>query len=231
LQELMLGEWRTLAGATRYAPEGFSTAVYQEHVAGKPRLSGASAVLTYFGIPSTSGRAEIYAERKQHIVEQLIDQGAFTAFPDALRLAVALRARGLRLGVASSSKNANRMMSQITVPGAPGRGTLLDLFGANVCGHDLPAGKPHPAIFLIAADALMLPPSACVVVEDAPAGIQAAKAGGMLALGVARLNDIVLLQAAGADLVVDSLDRVSVAVLLAGCLQCTPQTARTSEHS
>jgi beta-phosphoglucomutase-like phosphatase (HAD superfamily) len=172
----------------------------------------------------------MYAEHKQRLVEQLIEQGAFTAFPDGLRLALALRARGLRLGVASSSKNANRMMSQITIAGAPGCRTLLDLFGANVCGRDLPAGKPHPAIFLMAADGLTLAPSACVVVEDAPAGVQAAKAGGMLALGVARLNDMLLLQAAGADLVVDSLDRVSVDVLVAGRLECTPRAAQINEH-
>jgi beta-phosphoglucomutase-like phosphatase (HAD superfamily) len=58
-----------------------------------------------------------------------------------------------------------------------------------------------------------------VVVEDAPAGIEAAKAGGMMALGVARLNDDELLEAAGADLVVKALDQVEVEALIAGRLQ------------
>ena len=49
-----------------------------------------------------------------------------------------------------------------------------------------------------------------MVVEDAPSGIQAARAGGMLGLGVARLDDAALLEAAGADLVVTSLDEVAV---------------------
>ena len=50
-----------------------------------------------------------------------------------------------------------------------------------------------------------MPPRACFVVEDAVAGIQAAKAGGMAALGVARANDADLLAAADADLVVTTL--------------------------
>ena len=49
-------------------------------------------------------------------------------------------------------------------------------------------------------------PAVCLVVEDAPAGIEAAHAGGMMALGIARLGDAALLRAAGADLVVTSLD-------------------------
>ena len=83
--------------------------------------------------------------------------------------------------------------------------SLLDLFTVNVCGRDLPRGKPNPEIFLLAAAELQLPPAKCFVVEDAPAGVKAAHAGGMMALGVARLHDSDLLRAAGADLVVTSL--------------------------
>jgi len=52
------------------------------------------------------------------------------------------------------------------------------------------------------------------VVEDAPSGIEAARAGGMVTLGVVRLGDEALLQAAGADLVVTSLDEVAVDALI-----------------
>jgi beta-phosphoglucomutase len=96
-----------------------------------------------------------------------------------------------------------------------GRG-LLDIFTANVCGRDLQRGKPNPEIFLLAAAELGVAPARCFVVEDAPAGIEAALAGGMAALGVARLNDAALLQAAGADLVVTSLDEVAVDALVGG---------------
>jgi beta-phosphoglucomutase-like phosphatase (HAD superfamily) len=103
------------------------------------------------------------------------------------------------------------MMGLIRV--APDR-TLLDLFAANVCGRDLAHGKPDPEIFLIAATELGVAPAGCLVVEDAPVGIEAARAGGMMALGIARLADEALLRAARADLVVTSLDDVAVDLLI-----------------
>ena len=80
--------------------------------------------------------------------------------------------------------------------------TLLEAFRVNVCGRDLRRGKPDPEIFLLAASELAVRPSQCFVVEDAPAGIEAARAGGMMALAIARLGDEALLEAAGAHLVV-----------------------------
>jgi beta-phosphoglucomutase len=60
------------------------------------------------------------------------------------------------------------------------------------------------------------------VVEDAPAGILAARAGGMTGLGIARLGDEALLHAAGADLVVTSLDQVDTAAIPTGALRAKP---------
>src|SRR5919202_5136971 len=79
LASLMATEWRQLAAATGYAPKRFTTTVYQQHVAGKPRLSGARAVLDYFGVPDAKHRAQLYAARKQERIDALIDQGAFEA--------------------------------------------------------------------------------------------------------------------------------------------------------
>ena len=73
------------------------------------------------------------------------------------------------MAAASSSKNANGMMKAVRLPS--GR-SLLDIFNFNVCGWDLPLGKPNPAIFLLAAQGLGIEPEACFVVEDAPAGNQ-----------------------------------------------------------
>lgn len=237
LRDLMERVWRETR-PSRYAPEAFTSAVYQEHVAGKPRLGGARAVLEYFDVPERDRRAIEYAAHKQAVIERLIDEGAFVAFPDGVRLVLELRARGVPLAAASSSKNANRFMRAIPLarfaPGDTGdaasapretlRKTLLDAFDANVCGHDVAHGKPHPDLFLLAADALHVPPPACVVVEDAPSGVQAAKAGGMSAIGVARLDDQDLLRAADADLVVTSLDEVAVDALASG------HVARTEPH-
>ena len=197
-------------------PDRFTTALYQAHVAGKPRLSGARAALEALGVPDAERQAAAYAERKQERLEALIAAGSVEAYADALRFVQAVGALGWPMAAASSSKNANRMMQPIRL--ASGQG-MLDAFSANVCGRDLRRGKPDPEIFLLAAVELGMLPEHCFVVEDAPAGIEAARAGGMAALGIARLGDAALLQAAGADLVVTSLDDVAVDKLVHGRLE------------
>ncbi len=216
LAELMASDRQTSTTATTYTAAAFTSAVYQEVVAGKPRLDGATALVEYFGLPRAAQRAVELARRKQDIVDALIERGDFEAFQDGLRLVVALRARGVRLGVASSSKNADRFLERVQLNS---RQTLRDAFDANVSGRDLARGKPYPDIFLLAAQELDLPPARCVVVEDATSGIQAARAAGMLGLGVARLDDADLLRAARADLVVTSLDMVVVDALVDGRLE------------
>ncbi len=197
-------------------PDRFTTALYQAHVAGKPRLSGARAALEALGVPDAERQAAAYAERKQERLEALIAAGSVEAYADALRFVQAVGALGWPMAAASSSKNANRMMQPIRL--ASGQG-MLDAFSANVCGRDLRRGKPDPEIFLLAAVELGMLPEHCFVVEDAPAGIEAARVGGMAALGIARLGDAALLQAAGADLVVTSLDDVAVDKLVHGRLE------------
>ncbi|MCW6511756.1 HAD family hydrolase [Lichenifustis flavocetrariae] len=200
-------------------PDRFTTAMYQAQVAGKPRLAGALAALEALGVPDAARQVAVYAERKQKRLEALIAAGHVKAFPDALRFVVAIRALGWPMAVASSSKNANGMMRTIRLPSGE---SLFDVFGANVCGRDLKKGKPDPEIFLLAAEALHIAPAHCVVIEDAPAGIAAARAGAMGALGVARHDDAALLHAAGADLVVTSLDAVAVDALAGGRLCQVP---------
>ena len=207
--------WRAaLAGLAD--PARFTTAFYQAEVAGKPRPDGALAALQGLGVTDAAARAEAYAARKQHVLEQLIAAGEFTAFADAVRLAQALHARGVRLAAASSSKNATAMMRRIRLANG---GSLADLLDADLSGRAVAHGKPAPDIFLGAAAALEVAPARCVVVEDAPAGIAAARTGGMAALGIARLGDAALLEAAGAGLVVTDLDLVDIDALAAGTLR------------
>lgn len=197
-------------------PAWFTTAMYQAEVAGKPRMSGARAALVALGLPDVERRAGPYAERKQARLEELIRSGHVSAFPDALRLVEALGAIGWPMAVASSSKNASAMLDGVRLgDGRP----LLERFVVDMCGRDLRRGKPDPEIFLLAAAGLRMPPACCVVAEDAPAGIRAALAGGMAGLGVARLHDENLLEAAHATLVVASLDAVSVEALARGMLE------------
>lgn len=229
LEQLMTTEWRALEPQSRYSPERFTTAFYQEKLAGKAREDGARAALEAFGVPDPARHAPVYAARKQERLLQLIQEEKFQPFPDALRFLLSVKARRLPVAAASSSKNANLLLAMIEMddfvrrqgmryPFVQPRTTLLELFDHNVCGRSFPS-KPSPDIFLAAARGLDVPEGRCLVVEDAPAGVRAAKAGGMIALGVARLGDHDLLAAAGADRVVRSLDEVIVADLAAGRLE------------
>jgi beta-phosphoglucomutase len=161
-------------------PSRFTTEMYEAQVAGKPRLTGARAALEAMGVPDAATQAVAYAERKQKRLLELIDAGNVTAFPDALRFVQAVHALGWPMAVASSSKNANGMMQSIRLDSGQ---ALLDIFGSNVCGRDLRQGKPNPEIFVLAAVELHVAPSHCLVVEDASAGVAAARAGHMASLG------------------------------------------------
>ena len=230
LKELLDGDWRDIRDRTSWTAERFTTQVYQQLMAGKPRLAGARAALEYFGVPDVDRRSEQYAAVKQKHVDQLIEQGRFRAFPDALRFILAVKNSGIRVAAASSSKNAMLLLERIRLDtftaeqrlayGFVHSGmTLEELFDADISGRDFARGKPDPMIFLTAAEELGLSPEACFVIEDATSGVQAAKAGGFAAIGVARLGDQQQLADIGADLVVTTLDDVSLPALVEGRLQ------------
>src|SRR5512132_966018 len=230
LRTLMEGEWREVRDQTSWTPERFTSAVYQQLMAGKPRLAGARAALEYFGAPGVEALAERYAAAKQERIVKLIEEGRFMAFPDALRFILAVRHAGIRVAAASSSKNAKLFLERIRLDTFAAEQrldydfihdgmTLQELFDADISGRDFPKGKPDPTIFLTAAQELGVRPADCFVVEDATSGVQAAKAGNMAALGVARLGDEQLLLEAGADLVVTTLDDVSLRALAEGRLE------------
>jgi beta-phosphoglucomutase len=96
--------------------------------------------------------------------------------------------------------------------------TLLEFFDADVSGRDFAHGKPDPEMFLTAANELGAAPEDSFVIEDAEAGVQAAKAGSMGAIGIARADDAELLAAAHADIVVTTLDDVDLSALAEGRL-------------
>jgi trehalose/maltose hydrolase-like predicted phosphorylase/beta-phosphoglucomutase-like phosphatase (HAD superfamily) len=229
-RELMEGEWRDIRDQTSYSPERFTPAVYQQVMAGMPRMAGARAAMEHFGVPDIDARVDRYAAAKQQHVVKLIEEGRFMAFPDALRFILAVKHMGIRVAAASSSKNAKLFLERIRLDTFAAEQrldydfirpemTLEELFDADISGRDFPKGKPDPTIFLTAAAELGVPPSACFVIEDATSGIQAATAAGMAALGVARLDDRDALLEAGADLVVTTLDDASLRAVAEGRLQ------------
>lgn len=224
LRELMEGDWAGIAGETTWSAEAFTPQVYHSVMSGKPRMAGALDALEYFKVPDAANRVQAYADLKQTMVVTLIEAGKFDAYPDALRFALAVKASGIPTAAASSSKNAGLFLRKIRLDTfaaeeglsydfvTPGL-SLLDFFDVDISGRDFAQGKPHPEIFLTAAAELGAAPTACFVVEDATSGVQAAKAGNMTAIGVSRADDADALAAAGADVVVTSLDDVDLAAL------------------
>ncbi len=235
LRELMESDWSDIRDRSTWSPDGFTSRVYEEHLSGKPRMAGARAAFEYFHIPDDEEEHRLfeYAERKQAMVVRLIEAGDFTAYPDALRFIIAVKDAGLRVAAASSSKNADLFLRQIRLDTfaqdqgissgtlRPGL-TLLDYFDVDVSGRDFAHGKPDPEMFLTAAHELGVEPERAIVMEDAAAGVQAAKAGRMGAIGIARKDDAELLAAAGADIVVKTLDEVDMAALADGRLAIGP---------
>jgi beta-phosphoglucomutase len=218
LQELMEGPWADIAGETSYSPDKFTPELYHQRMSGKPRTAGATAALEYFGVPDIDRRVQEYGEHKQEMIVRLIDAGRFSAYDDAVRFVLAVRDAGIPVAAASSSKNAKMFLERIDLSRFGGSGTLHAVFDVDVSGRDFAQGKPHPEIFLTAASELGVDPGDAFVAEDATNGIQAAKAGGFSALGVARADDVDALAGEGADVVVTSMDDIDLAGLEKGQL-------------
>jgi len=114
--------------------------------------------------------------------------------PGIVELLTSLSNLGARLAVGSSGPPEN---VKALVEG----GGIAHFFGATVDGAQVRRGKPAPDVFLIGAERLGVAPSACAVIEDAPVGIRAAVAAGMLPVGVATTHPQAELREAGATLV------------------------------
>lgn len=131
----------------------------------------------------------------------------FPVMAGATDLVRALREAGWLLAVGSSGPPAN---VQLALEGLG----LTDCFHAIVTGKDVRRSKPDPECFLLAAERLGVVPSQCVVLEDAPAGIAAAKAAGMACAAITSKGHSAELQSQ-ADLIVDDLAQWTPSVLAA----------------
>lgn len=95
--------------------------------------------------------------------------------PDVLRTLKVLKDKGVRIAIGSSSKNTKTILRNLGI---------IEQFDAIADGNDIQRSKPDPEVFLVAANKLGLEPASCVVVEDAFAGIEAAKRGGFAAAAI-----------------------------------------------
>ncbi len=143
-----------------------------------------------------------YADLKESCYRDLA-RGRLELMPGVQTLLDDLTAAGFRLAIGSSGPRLNLELT-VSSCGLDGR------FAAIISIDDIHRGKPDPEVFLLAAQRSGVDPSRAVVFEDAPVGIQAAKAAGMIAVGVGTTHDLEALWKAGADEVVPSLDGFSV---------------------
>lgn len=120
--------------------------------------------------------------------------------PGARQLLEEIRAAGLKSAVGSASKNAPEVVERLGI---------ADLLDAVSHGGSVERQKPHPDLFLHAAAQLGLEAARCVVVEDAAAGIEAARAGGFRSVGLGPQERV-----GQADIVLPSLEGVHLGYLL-----------------
>jgi HAD superfamily hydrolase (TIGR01509 family) len=115
--------------------------------------------------------------RKEILFRERIARSGIDAIPGVVDFLRQLKAAGIPAAVGSSAPRAN-VVACIESLG------LHDLFAASVTAEDVAHGKPDPEVFLKCAAGLGLSPGDCVVFEDAPAGVEAARAGGIKVIGV-----------------------------------------------
>jgi beta-phosphoglucomutase len=160
-----------------------------------------------FGADRTAQEIERLGDRKEDLYRAEAAKGV-ELLPGVQSLLAEMAEAGCRQAVGSSAPRRNLdLILDIT--------RTSSYFSAVVSMEDTQRGKPDPQVFLMAAQKVRVPPERCLVIEDAPVGVQAAKAGGMKAIGVTFVghHPEEKLRQAGADLVVPSLERVDAAAV------------------
>lgn len=131
----------------------------------------------WMGAAATAEAIRRVGDTKEALYRQFAKTGGLVPLPGAAEWVTRLHDAGWRQAIASSApaENVRVMLDVLNLDG---------YFDACVSAEDVTAGKPDPQVFLAAAAKLSAPPSACVVVEDAAAGIEAARRAGMKCIGV-----------------------------------------------
>ncbi len=188
---------------------------YLRFVDGKPRFEGVKSFLKSRGIQLPFGDVDdspdqgtvcALGNKKNEQFQEILRREGPEVFHSTVEFIQNLKARGIRVAVASSSRNCELILQLAK---------LEELFEARVDGvvsqERKLIGKPHPDIFVTAAADVGLLPGECAVVEDAISGVQAGRYGNFgLTLGIARAIDGSLLRRFGADIVVRDLAEFSV---------------------
>lgn len=164
--------WQAIADAERLA---FDQGV-NHLLRGVSRKESLEIILAHNGVTVDEGQFNQMLESKNALYQQALGGLSPEAIlPGVMALLEGLKARGVLVAIGSSSRNTPLILEKIG---------LANAFDAVVDGNGIRRSKPHPEVFLKCADQLGISPAHCVVVEDAQAGVQAARAAGMRVLGV-----------------------------------------------
>jgi beta-phosphoglucomutase len=173
---------------------------FNEQLKGIDRMGSLDLILAASGRDYPSGKKQALADLKNRHYQQLIaTMSASDLLPGALTALEAVRDAGLRIGLASVSRNAFEVLDRLGI---------RDRFDYVVDAATITNSKPHPEIFLKAALHLDVAPVDCLGVEDAVAGVAAIKSAGMMALGIGKPDVL-----ARADLVIPGLDHFKLHTL------------------
>jgi len=188
---------------------------YLKYVDGKPRYKGVKDFLDSRGIsleygdpsdPPDKNTICGLGNKKNVAFQERLEEDGVAVFDSTVKLIEDARARGMKIGIISSSKNCEPVLK---------RAGLSDLFEVKVDGVDAAEmelkGKPHPDVFLSAVDQLGVAAQRSVVVEDAISGVRAGSRGNFgLVIGVDRTGIENQLLEKGADVVVKDLKQVKI---------------------
>ena len=151
----------------------------------------------YFGEEFPLSEVERIGAIKEARYRDMVRRQGVEFLPGVERWLARLKADGWRQALASSA-------SLLNVEAILGGLKITEFFDATVSAEDVQTGKPDPEVFLVAAARVSAPPGRCVVIEDAPAGIEAARLAGMHTIGVLSSHSSL-----SADVVVRTLDELS----------------------
>ena len=166
-----------------------------EQLKGVSRMRSLEIVLQCGGVTKTEAEKELLAAKKNTWYMEMVNQMTpAEILPGAREFVESCRDAGIKTALGSASKNSMTILNKLNI---------AHLFDVIIDGNKVSKAKPDPEVFLKGAQELGVEPKYCVVFEDAIAGVEAAKAGGMKAVGIG--NPDILHEA---DLVVSGLDKV-----------------------
>lgn len=170
-----------------------------ERLKGVSRMDSLDIILALGNVQVSHQQKEQLADKKNSWFLEYVNQMTPSELlPGARELMVKLKQQGLKIALGSSSKNAPLVLRLLAIE---------NLFDVIVDGTMVKNSKPDPEIFLLGATLLKLPPSACVVFEDAEAGVEAALTAGMKCIGIGSPKQLGKATKVVADLVDFSFDQ------------------------